>query len=167
MGLLLALGWKPQHRNHISTAHMLYLNYWSQPSQPWFQGKLISSTSTSMSSHSGSPIWQAQADKKCPSKMPFKKEAVSKEFSIFAIFFLLCLMCLFCVLFFFFSSWFFKELNHNSYIIFRIAFSAQFWQKQSGSCRELNLESEVKLTTSVKRHLWKLHGKYLPAGMIT
>lgn len=82
---------------------------------------------------------------------------------MFALFFLLCLL----FVFFFSLVDFFKELNHNSYIVFRIAFSAQFWQKQSGSCRELNLESEVKLTTSVKRHLWKLHGKYLPAGMIT
>lgn len=137
-GLLLALGWKPQHRSHISTTRVLHLNGRSQPGQPRLGGSLAvkhQHLSPFRSSH------LTNTGKKSPSKMPFKKEAVLKEFSIFAIFFLVV----------FFLNYFLRKLTTNFYVVFRIACSAQFWQRNSGNCREMKLEIEVKLTIAAKR----------------
>lgn len=68
---------------------------------------------------------------------------------------------------FFFLSYFLRKLTTNFYVVLKVACSAQFWQRNSGNCREMKLESEVKLTIAAKRLLWKPHRKYLPVGMIT
>lgn len=97
-----------------------------------FKAALQSSTSTSF--HSVPPIWEGWADKKSQSKPPFEKEGVLKEFSIFAVFFLLVVVWVF-----FFLSHFLRKLTTNFNVDFRTACSAQFWQRNLGNCREMNL----------------------------